>query len=764
MKTLHFSLIFAFPFLAIAQTGSVKVDNAGNLISPPNFLTQNIMAGAGIVITPVGNAISVAAIGSGNVTGPSSSMTNALTTYADGTGKILLNTNWTLLSNDFASPHGGTLTDNGNGGFALSVPTGQQVYIPQSALRFSQSVQSAPVYDDFDRPNVSLNGTFSPTKQAWNVAGLGSATSVIQHGKLAQTVSGINGNSYNWLYNGGPIGHIGGAFSFAAGDTSSNPLTLIAGSDESLATMLHLNFGFTNWALDKRLSGGSFVQLASGGYVLQLGGANYGVSMDIDSPNGTVTVKLPNGIRQTITDPDITTINPSYGAWQNAGDTLAYWTATEMGTLSKAESLRALGQGADTADITQLRGHGLAYRNQSIIASLTGGVGWYTIYTAGNFNGLPISGQLTMSALGSGTETLFQGYIQFSQAGIGVTPIVQTYASTLSQAIDQIRASYDNVNNLAQLDVHLNISAATALQCEFSGFATPVSAPAVGATALPSGNVVFTIQSQSNFATSGRFSIGSGITNITGNAGTESIDSRGSYAGNRYGYWNINGLGNFTANQIWGVNGVTSDTDAIEGMRLTSVGLHIGPGTVGTTAGNAATPLHVQTTGVSANLQSGVRIQDAGSASGDTVPDIEWVNSVGTGAAIDSVHTAASFAASLRFFTSIAATNTPTLALTLDALQNATSAGNIITSTVGKTLSVKSGSNSKSGTFTLISGSATVTNTSVTANSVIHVTVKTVSGTRAGLPDIVPTAGTGFQAAGGGSDNSTYNYWIEENN
>lgn len=63
-------------------------------------------------------------------------------------------------------------------------------------------------------------------------------------------------------------------------------------------------------------------------------------------------------------------------------------------------------------------------------------------------------------------------------------------------------------------------------------------------------------------------------------------------------------------------------------------------------------------------------------------------------------------------------------------------------------------------TFTLVAGSATVSDTNVTANSVIIVTLKTAGGTRAGLPDIVPTASTGFVATAVGTDTSTYNYVI----
>ncbi len=67
------------------------------------------------------------------------------------------------------------------------------------------------------------------------------------------------------------------------------------------------------------------------------------------------------------------------------------------------------------------------------------------------------------------------------------------------------------------------------------------------------------------------------------------------------------------------------------------------------------------------------------------------------------------------------------------------------------------------GTFTLIAGSKTVSDTRITANSVVLVTLKTAGGVRVGNPDIVPTASTGFVATGGGSDTSTYNYVIINN-
>lgn len=90
--------------------------------------------------------------------------------------------------------------------------------------------------------------------------------------------------------------------------------------------------------------------------------------------------------------------------------------------------------------------------------------------------------------------------------------------------------------------------------------------------------------------------------------------------------------------------------------------------------------------------------------------------------------------------------------------------GDVSLMTVGRTIQVKSGSNAKAGTFTLSSGAATISNTSITANSVIVVTLKSASGTRTGVPDCVPTATTGFVATGAATDNSTYNYVILEVN
>lgn len=75
-------------------------------------------------------------------------------------------------------------------------------------------------------------------------------------------------------------------------------------------------------------------------------------------------------------------------------------------------------------------------------------------------------------------------------------------------------------------------------------------------------------------------------------------------------------------------------------------------------------------------------------------------------------------------------------------------------------ISVKQASNGSAGTFTLSSGSATVNNTSVTADSVIVFTIKTSSGTPGATRVSATSVGTSFTITGAAGDNSTYNYII----
>lgn len=79
-------------------------------------------------------------------------------------------------------------------------------------------------------------------------------------------------------------------------------------------------------------------------------------------------------------------------------------------------------------------------------------------------------------------------------------------------------------------------------------------------------------------------------------------------------------------------------------------------------------------------------------------------------------------------------------------------------------LKVKAESNGKAGTFTANGAtSVVVNNTSITANSVVIPSVKTVGGTPAGAPYVfAKTPGTSFTMKAAAGDTSVYNYIILE--
>jgi hypothetical protein len=94
--------------------------------------------------------------------------------------------------------------------------------------------------------------------------------------------------------------------------------------------------------------------------------------------------------------------------------------------------------------------------------------------------------------------------------------------------------------------------------------------------------------------------------------------------------------------------------------------------------------------------------------------------------------------------------------------------GNAINLTgIGGSISIKGGSNARSGTVTLTSGAGTISTTAVTAKSCLHMSPApgSVSGTVLGAPyATAATVGTGYTIAAGSGDNSVYNWWISEVN
>ena len=93
----------------------------------------------------------------------------------------------------------------------------------------------------------------------------------------------------------------------------------------------------------------------------------------------------------------------------------------------------------------------------------------------------------------------------------------------------------------------------------------------------------------------------------------------------------------------------------------------------------------------------------------------------------------------------------------------AVTVGNLNVTTLGKGLKVKTGTNSKAGVATLVGGTVTVANTSVTANSIIMLTCLTPGGTPGFLRVSAVTAGTSFViTSSSGSDTSVVSWLIVE--
>ena len=104
--------------------------------------------------------------------------------------------------------------------------------------------------------------------------------------------------------------------------------------------------------------------------------------------------------------------------------------------------------------------------------------------------------------------------------------------------------------------------------------------------------------------------------------------------------------------------------------------------------------------------------------------------------------------------------NDSTFVLTVGG--NVTSAGNLIANTAGGGLQVKSGSNARIGTATMASGTVTVTNTSVTANTRIFLTVQslgTVSAPKA-IAVTTKTANTSFVITSADATDTSVVAWM----
>lgn len=88
------------------------------------------------------------------------------------------------------------------------------------------------------------------------------------------------------------------------------------------------------------------------------------------------------------------------------------------------------------------------------------------------------------------------------------------------------------------------------------------------------------------------------------------------------------------------------------------------------------------------------------------------------------------------------------------------STGNVLISTIGKGLQVKTGTNAKIGTAVLVAGTMTVANTSVTANSLIFLTSQVNGGTPGFLRITAKTAATSFVITSSNAADTSTVAWI----
>lgn len=178
------------------------------------------------------------------------------------------------------------------------------------------------------------------------------------------------------------------------------------------------------------------------------------------------------------------------------------------------------------------------------------------------------------------------------------------------------------------------------------------------------------------------------------------------------------------------------------GTPTTLVGTNITGTAAGLTAGHVTT---------NANLTGGV------TSVGNAATVVTNANLTGP---ITSVGNATSIASQTGTGTKFVMDTSPSIVTpTLTGDVNA-STGNILISTIGKGLQVKTGANAKIGTSVLVAGTVTVANTSVTANSRVFVTSNVDGGTPGWLRVSAKTVATSFVITSSSATDTSTVAWI----
>ena len=196
-------------------------------------------------------------------------------------------------------------------------------YVDTVAHYRASSINAPTFTDSFNRADTSAGdlGT-SPNGNGYTMSGAYVANFPLPaatHGQITSKkyVSDANSVVYASQDFGITLGRIGAVVRWdnssahAAVETAA---LIITNSANLLDTMLHLTFSNTQALLQKRVSGGSFVTLATLNYSSLLDGQPHWIGGTL---NGTTATIYVDGASTSATDADLSMMAGPYGVWEN---------------------------------------------------------------------------------------------------------------------------------------------------------------------------------------------------------------------------------------------------------------------------------------------------------------------------------------------------------------------------------------------------------------------------------------------------------------
>lgn len=358
-------------------------------------------------------------------------------------------------------------------------------------------------YDDFGRADSLLYGSFTPSGHAWDVSGAGAATAEIEDGRLV-----TSDTIYAYLDTGSAVTRADCSFSLELGagtnDLSTAMLVLLIDNGlQSLNTMVHWIISPTTWTLQKRVSGGSLVDVESGTHVL-LTGARYSCGIERRSST-TVRLHLPNGNTQDVTDGDFANMTWRYPAWEmnpTANSLVPRLEAVSVGPQYRG-GMVALTGAAPIRETAWLKGERLTLR-QRVEFTTAATAGWYRIATNSGWTTFEIAGTVRLSARdapGRSQYNEFQVRAFYNSSGLTATTMaagtgnlveIFSHRNAAGSPFTIARLSTNAAGFAAYLDLYQANAEAAEGFIEFEGIFTPAQTLTVGATAGATDDVELT--------------------------------------------------------------------------------------------------------------------------------------------------------------------------------------------------------------------------------------------------------------------------------